>query len=1695
MHTISRRSFFEVMAGSIVSLPVLAGGLIVDPTTALAEEGDDNEDFDYGALDGMDTGREAPAKYTIIDVVRPYEVGFIAVDVTQVVPDNNGKDSFQRVTGKKVHVKVISRYGDRKTAENDTNVDGIANINIKQLAENPKKQNVDNLESYAMNATVQVTCEGYRPFETSLMRVEGGTGLMVPLHPVDDKGVWPYRASFDEWDVLYTKNKFVRSVAQKDDHTIQIVARGVASTSSVTVELLVDGESKPRQSVQATPSNGEVTATFKAHFLQKGDAAALPLDKICKVVLHDGSATYAWTLALALEDAVVDEPVSKEGIKLSPFDTSSTSKPGADVKWPSSAPLVSGGSLKFWTPDLPVGLYVNPFGYAQFTIKSPSWGYQNDNGEVSKSGWGKYPVKSVSDQWNSMVKTATLMSDKTNALASKPGGIQQIDLFKNFSLKANFQFVACAKWDKEKNFFQGEASGQILVSANFSITENFFAGPIPVLISFGLDASFIAALNAACYSAAVKKDEPILDVITDISRWRWDYVNTGFTMTLNLTPFLSVGVGIRGVASISVKGSVTLTLFFGVPMGTQPAGVPGVHFTAGWSAQISLVLHLFLFTKNFTLKDFKYSSFYDNWKDKDKGITGQEDMAGAMLEAMSLDDIMTSMSIITDDMLRSTLDVKLNASGMSAQAEEAEVEPIDWDACMHEEVIALEDGTPMTYLVYDLNGTGEAAAAQPEPSVAEGQTSEADPAAVPQEPTQDDNASAVEPVEVVEQEMQPAAEGDAAAVLAGMAAVADAVVLEPATDSVEDAVAPESMVAQTEDDASGELLFDDVPQDEASDAAEEPMATDTMEESELPQDDSVAEEPTEDATSDQPVDGVEETPAEERQAQEDELQAQSEEDGESDGIWLAPMADGGLVNPGVASLGTHGGVRPSSDIKVFSNVFGDPRAKVLSVSAKAEYSNPSIITGRINFELKSTLSFRIAAVELADGKVRTRVVVNVIDGSERGLSRVIEFDTKAGAGIDHADLYDYDFDIDILNETRTSSIGPSLPSFPESGSGFVPVGPDLPGFPSGGEQESCTISYDMIAITLVSGRRQQGDNTPLANAATDLVFSCHLFYLMEILGYDMVGLKVKNPTTVIHPVSRGMTRMSFSMPGARVMGNDPSHVHSISSLQLVREGKSASDAKWLVSFLDRRASNAADVLGNVKGKVDIRLGVALWDHVNGKFVPISTESTHQKLGDIEDLSVFEHVLYPKIGNEFTLMLRGSEQSYYYLMSLDLAKVAFNSAKKCEAYDASVRLTYWPGNNAFLVSFPKDESQLKKAPRERDYSSWTLHKATWGGGDKPKLQMTPIGPENFNISSFALNDAGTFMFWPEARESDIDRVFDASGNPNERERAASYHVMACRMWKGSFSDPFIVADLPHDTDVLAVLKTSRGATIEMLGTEFVKGAQSLYNAANIWYTSVPSVRSATAVGCEAASAFVSPDANATFRVAIRNDGNAFIKGCKLTLCVKRADSNDFDRVESASASVTFSKDTIQESNWNPMVNGKLTNVEPDYALAPGKTSVHAVTVKIPADWQGEKKVLFVASEPVKADDGLTPQADGEQLVEVEFSIEPGDYQVIQSRMAPEDDYEMRYMDTLQVEPASEEETYWQSPVTVIENNGTKNGGISGGGGGKGGKGSKRLPDTGDHGNGALGVGMAALGAAVLAYERRRAENEGVDEQDA
>ncbi|MBR3314449.1 MAG: hypothetical protein IKG18_09955, partial [Atopobiaceae bacterium] len=75
MANVSRRSFVELASGLLASLPVLAGGVVLAPRPARATEGEDLTDA--SELAG------GQSEYVIIDVVEPWQVGIMVVDVTR----------------------------------------------------------------------------------------------------------------------------------------------------------------------------------------------------------------------------------------------------------------------------------------------------------------------------------------------------------------------------------------------------------------------------------------------------------------------------------------------------------------------------------------------------------------------------------------------------------------------------------------------------------------------------------------------------------------------------------------------------------------------------------------------------------------------------------------------------------------------------------------------------------------------------------------------------------------------------------------------------------------------------------------------------------------------------------------------------------------------------------------------------------------------------------------------------------------------------------------------------------------------------------------------------------------------------------------------------------------------------------------------------------------------------------------------------------------------------------------------------------------------------------------------------------------------------------------------------------------------------------------------------------------------------
>ncbi|MBP3885812.1 MAG: hypothetical protein J6D54_12875 [Olsenella sp.] len=1675
MPEISRRSFMELATGLLTSLPVLAGGLVLAPRQAHAED-------DYTLQDQL-AGKKS--EYVIIDVVAPWEVGVMAVDITKGEERDGGLMYYPPVAG--AHVTVASRFNG-KTAEGTTNENGVANIDVRELAVHEDGQDVNNLDDYYFNGSITVTRDGYREFRTALVVVQGGGGLQVPFHPLDADGPYPYQASFDDWDALYTKNEFPMTPKNVEKHTIGAQMYGLPEAGEVTFELWVKGEKAARKRMQTTAgekvqvgtraekvyvrtemrrqivdynfATGEpyyadipydvyedrstpvygrpASANFEGLFLQEGHKDQVPEGaQLQLVVKQKGHDPWVVSLGATAEKCVGDEPAEdNSGKELSLINASNGSMGtnglmSTGQKWPNIIPILGGGGLNFWSPTLPVNVSATPTGFVQITADIPIWGYRNDKGNDEPHGWGHYSRQSVQKQFDKKYDTMTKMAKKAQSLAGSPGKIKQLDLFKSVSFDINFQLIALGKWNKKKGLFQGEAAAQLVAGLDFTLTENFMAGPVPVLITFALDATLTFALQAATYVNMEKNELPI-KAATDFSRWHFDFENTGFTMTFNITPTLSVGVGVRGVASVSIKGSITLTLFFCVPMGTQPKGLPSPHFAAGWSAQVSLVIELFLFTFNFTLFEQPFNNFYDNWNGKNV-VTQAESVPLRTLADKSLSELLNTLMPITDDMLKKTMEATVSSSLSTQASEEGEAWPISYAFENATVAEVTDEHTGNTHLVYAW-ATNKVA---PVKRLTEADLAELEKAAAQEAPKAD----------------APTAESLAATVL-----------------SQKETIDPTGAKATEGASASTDVVT----------GSQRDVAT-----------------PDERGNADEPLAEPAPAPEGSLQTQAEELPAENSPTATApEASFLATMADVDTTALGVASLGVAGGVRPSQDTRLFGtddkHVFGATRAKVISFGVNKKTN-----------ENGGVWLFRLASVEVA-GAMRTRIIGNCIDGPRKGTSRLVEFDTSA-AGVSHDELYDYDFDVVGGYECLESAN-------------------------NWGSTRSCFY----LQFAVVSGRRQNPTSPTLAASATDLVFSNVLFLDALSITYNS-----NQPSYLQEPFQEfkkvadaalayysghgffdaSQMPLTVSGMGNNVVGKDVGKSHSIASVQLER---CIADGSWcldpyafVVTFLDRCSDTEEGTLGD---SADVRLGTILFNWVlNGTPGPSMKTLSVDGVGDgtayEQTLSLYHHDTHtiPLGGNSFgtdevfyfIVMVRGANKAHYRSMFVVQSTYSGDHSHTAGAgdYDPSIRLVPCRAQGYYLASYPTDKAQLDLPADQRDYSSWTLHKVTVSNTsyDDPwnysaSLEFTPIGPSGFNVMSFAVNPAGTFLFWPHSRDVDEDRVWDTSGKEDVQKRPAVYQIMACRLRGDRFGDPFVLADLPNDTDALVVAGTNSQAVAEMLRTvyedtgEKTSTGKPLYHAADIYYTALPAVRCVTATACEAPRPFVSPGGKINFQVAVRNDGNTYLSGCKLQLCVHNKDKDTYEALAGASATITFGKDTIVESVYNQDDGkGGLTGLEDDYALAPGKTSVYTVTVTVPADLPtGDKKVLFVASDGVLVK-GLYTQDEGDdpEANAVEFHVEPGDYNVVQVRTHADQPAFQRHMDFIGVSQAQAGGKYYQATLTGGGEGDYPSGSPSG---------SSRatLPETGDEGAGPnlglAGAGLAALSAAVATYEHRRAENE-------
>ena len=980
---VTRRNFFKLATDTLFALPVVAGGfLAIDPEEAWADDVPYESDIDGGTYGA---GTEVIA-------VNPYETGFLVVDMS-----DGGK---QRVAGAKVI--VTSRFN-KKKVEGVTDSQGSVVLNISELAENPDK--LPKLDTFAFNGSIEVIIDsgGYRDFKVSLTRVEGGRGYRLPSRKITDDKPYPVSVSFDDWDILYTGDLvfnddvpdvsdpnhqqgiryFGLSPENTDLHTFAVLMKNFPSGSAqATMQLVEHDSGKAIFTQDVTANNGVAELKVTKRFLEHGAADALPEKKSFDVWVTLNNVKYTFPVRLQAEKTIFPRPAIVTGKLAKPLVTKGNAMgtSGFSKKLPALFPLGKNDEFKMWLPDFPVNISVDPTGYFQLTMRTPGWGYVNDYGKPEENGWKSFPRDAVTKQ----IKKKKESWDKTlskakNAYSGKSGLARQVDFSSTFKCQGFFQFMAVAAWDLDKGEFSGNAVGQFTLAMDYALAETFLAGPIPILVQFGFKLNTTFSLGPGF--TVTPKSKNLLDNVTDLSLYKWDYTNTGLTLTIIFAPFLSIGVGLKGIASVSLRGTFTLSFFCGITMRPDDR-LESPHLIVGYKYGASIVAEFFLWSHEWDLFSGGDSDWFNNWKTG--GASGQADESAILdpLADMTLEEFLKGMKPVTDDMLTSTAEFRDNKP-ITAQEEDGPVIVLD---AQYTEEPKMEDGTPIPTFIYTLK--------------ADGQETPQDSAAAP---TEDAAEAGVETLG-----LDAAAEG-------GEEAVADAVSDVIVAEGEQLEAVAESMVAQSEDAAVAEavagaamgLVAMDEESGETYDAyvegegVEEPAAEEAG--------DYVEPSESEEPAAEEPAPEAEQAPGEGESA---EAQPEDFDVANSPFSYSIPSYEqiydaaaddaGGLVAmadaaPGVAGLGDEGGIRLTTDIAFLKDVFGNPRVEVVDIQG-------------------TTYVLRIASV-LVNGKPRTRLIATVISGYRLpGTSQVLDFKiTSAIDGVSRDDLCDYEFAAKVDN--------------------------------------------------------------------------------------------------------------------------------------------------------------------------------------------------------------------------------------------------------------------------------------------------------------------------------------------------------------------------------------------------------------------------------------------------------------------------------------------------------------------------------------------------------------------------------------------------------------------------------------------------------------------------------------------------------
>ena len=1412
---LSRRSFIEVAVGTLAALPVVNGGLALSFET-----------------------EKAHAIETTVVTAKANEAAIVVMDMA----DNKQTP----VAGARVVLKSSLL---NKTIEGTTGDKGGVVFDITNLADYYGK--LKKPPVYELYAEVEVTKDGYRIFRSGRTQVKGAHGIAVPTRKLEPGVPYPSRVTFDKWDVLYTDNEFCITDLNKADHTIRVDLENLPGSEPVMVTLFADEQEI--STITAPVSNGSCTASFIEQFLLKTSKKVLVKDAKYWIRYIQAGQEFRTPIALKICTALggFNMPGVERGFSLSPFSESrgSMGHKGVQISFPAGFPLIGGQTVPL--PNLEfdnIDYGFDPYGYAYVSYKMMDFGYKSENGEVQKpdangGNWQSHPKKTIAEQIDKLWdKHKTSWKDTMSAYGEtslfKP---KTASFMTKFDVTLLAQVSLVAKWGaKENDLIRLRFGGQFGVLFNFSLSWQFIAVYIPIVVQFNTNASFVIGANIAASTPE----------LTDFSKWEMDWVNTGaLTYTIDISPSLSIGIGIMDCLTVSLKGVYTITIYAvnegGWHPPDKPAKVESSHVVVGMAFSTSVVIQILFITIPFKLPwAWSEPQFYDSWRDDNNAKP--QSLAAQAAEAEQVAQDLANMQFL--DLVNEGL-----ASGEAYALTDADFEDLAEDVYLE-----------INYDTFNKEKEMEAKPSEP-------------------------------------------------CVISGTDSATEALFYDEKSAS--------QLQAHSVSGGDGDLTIGYSPDIKA--------------------------------------------------------QATAQDAGVASGSWGSSIMtykderkrrnflfdSTAVVKAGVKRLGSKTGLVPNAVEVLENDAFGDPHTQVHKMFGRHFIFRLGIVSIKVSDSATEGTIGRMGAGISASTVCRSRVVC---EGSFDGVNSYIctfDFNPWVFSGdttkyVDRSEYDDYAYDL-LVREKDSDTV-------------------ELHFFIISGKRGNTTSSLAYL-----------GSDQIMCYAVFEMKKSTMRAEIKDDLCYSAAA-RVNNKD--VFDTAQGGT--SF-----------PYHHYSsphITYLEDTVDGVSEGQSGLMFSYLDRAAKSQADILSQDPSKVRIGAGFYYYTPKHGCVTFSEADEINDTvfLYDLKDYSVHQMDVFPRCGTDigkgvgwYIVMLKG-EYTYYFLVeagAMAAKRTRYGNAqyyasgcrrpKVIGVYDrvaekdtiengglenwplaAPAKLVPWPNHEGYLATFLGKLMHVKLTSLERP----TLEEM----GDEefrvpePRFTFTEVGPAKINVTSFGVDDEGQFLYYPSVREGTPGFRYDGSGEGTAKEDVEEHYVMACRQRNGKFCDPFVFCEVDYDMDTLVACGSQKSVAMSFISTNLVDPKKS---KAELRFTGMPYVRCANVIGFSSIGDYAFPGVPSPFNVMIRNDGNVYLTGCSIRLHKRGAKDDKDDTL----TKIVFSEDTLQESSFNQRKSdGTLDDVEPDYALAPGKTSIYSVMLMIPKSWEGKVDVSVTAQDFVAAGSAVT-----------------------------------------------------------------------------------------------------------------------------